>query len=588
MASWPVVTLRSFGVFIDTGARLSEVADLKTADIDLDDQTLTVTGKGSRVRVLPIGAKSVKAIDRYLRVQRSDLSALLIGRIQPRRASKGVGDVVVGTAVPPRGLIRPSLAVGSDAAGLAFSTRMVCRIGRIGGTRRVSIDRTGDGRVVPGRSTIVRHDRRRYAMVLMRFRRGSALRLSTGSRAMSILERSASPQVSAAESVEHSGRLSVITAGHVGNMDALLGANGFDVVAVAQTEDALIDAVSADEPDAIVVEAEMCTSLEHVRDLAPDAVLIVVGDHTPAGALGRIERGVSGTVMAGLLHALVAEGIGGAVGWGLVPAFGPRGALQVPQRISGWLLSGKGDLVRAYVANALRDHTELMTAATTVAVTVSAGVLLTLSGPGTNERPARIPIPASAVERTPQERLPQHPVFAVSPATPTSTHGPSGNESEPGDRRRPNRGDSRDLGRPDGPGENEHEQGEDNDNQGVNEGSDDQGVNEGSDDQVVEEGNDPHGKSEDPHGQNEEDHGKNEDPHGKNGDPHGQNEDDHGKNEGDHGVNQDNDDRGENGSEGDQAEDSDDQGENEGSDDQGVDGNDQVVEESNDDQGEDN
>lgn len=80
------MTLRSFGVFIDTGARLSEVSDLKTADIDLDDQTLTVTGKGSRVRVLPIGAKSVKAIDRYLRVQRSDLPALWIG---PHPAPKG-------------------------------------------------------------------------------------------------------------------------------------------------------------------------------------------------------------------------------------------------------------------------------------------------------------------------------------------------------------------------------------------------------------------------------------------------------------------------------------------------------------------
>jgi len=394
---------------------------------------------------------------------------------------------------------------------------------------------------------------------------------------MSILERSASPQVSAAESVEHSGRLSVITAGHVGNMDALLGANGFDVVAVAQTEDALIDAVSADEPDAIVVEAEMCTSLEHVRDLAPDAVLIVVGDHTPAGALGRIERGVSGTVMAGLLHALVAEGIGGAVGWGLVPAFGPRGALQVPQRISGWLLSGKGDLVRAYVANALRDHTELMTAATTVAVTVSAGVLLTLSGPGTDELPARVPLPASAVDRAPQEHAPQHPVFAVSPTTPTSTHGPSGNESEPGDRWGPNRGDSRDLGRPDGPGENELDQGEDNDNQVVNDGNDDQVVEDGSDDQVVEDGNDPHGKSEDPHGQSEDPHGKSEDPHGQNEGDHGKNEDDHGKNEEDHGVNQDNDDQGENESEGDQAEDNDDQGEIE--DDQGED-------EGNDDQGE--
>ena len=376
---------------------------------------------------------------------------------------------------------------------------------------------------------------------------------------MSILERPASPHAPAAEGEPSSDRLRVITAGRVGNMDASLEANGFDVVAVAQTQDALIDAVSADEPDAIVVEADMCTSLEHVRDLAPDAVLIVVGDHTPAGALGRIERGVSGTVMAGLLHALVAEGIGGAVGWGLVPAFGPRSALQFPQRISGWLLSAKGDLIRAYVTNALRDHAELVTAATTVAVTVSAGVLLTLSGMRADERPVRVLVPASAVERAPQEPAPQRPVFAVSPTTPTSTHGPSSNESEPGDRRGPNRSDSRDLGPPDGPGEND---------QVVEEGSDDQVVNEGSDDQVVEEGSDPHGQSEGPHGQNE-------DPHGQSEDPHGQSEDPHGQNEGPHGQNQNNDDQGESESEGDQAEDNDDQGE--GEDDQGA-------EEGNDDQ----
>ena len=70
--------------FIDTGARLAEMAGLKLDDVDLDDQTLTVTGKGSRVRVLPIGAKAVKAIDRYLRVRRGHrehgLSALWLGR----------------------------------------------------------------------------------------------------------------------------------------------------------------------------------------------------------------------------------------------------------------------------------------------------------------------------------------------------------------------------------------------------------------------------------------------------------------------------------------------------------------------------
>jgi site-specific recombinase XerD len=60
--------------FIDTGARLSEMAGLRLDDADLDDQTLTVTGKGSRVRVLPIGAKTTSAIDRYLRVRRAHRS----------------------------------------------------------------------------------------------------------------------------------------------------------------------------------------------------------------------------------------------------------------------------------------------------------------------------------------------------------------------------------------------------------------------------------------------------------------------------------------------------------------------------------
>lgn len=57
-------------VFLDTGARLSEVADLRLPDLDLDDATMTVMGKGSRVRVLPIGAKALRAIDRYLRARR--------------------------------------------------------------------------------------------------------------------------------------------------------------------------------------------------------------------------------------------------------------------------------------------------------------------------------------------------------------------------------------------------------------------------------------------------------------------------------------------------------------------------------------
>ena len=364
---------------------------------------------------------------------------------------------------------------------------------------------------------------------------------------MSIIERSASPQAPAAGSKRRGGRLRVITAGSVGNMEARLGTSGFDVVAVAETEEALIDAVSADEADAIVVQADLCDSLERVRDLAPNALLIVIGDHTPAGALGRIEPGVSGTVMAGLLHALVAEGVGGAVGWGLVPALGPRVMLQVPQRISGWLLSAKADLVREYVANAFRDHAELLTAASTVAVTVSASLVLTLSAAHTHERPhersERVQVPASAVERAPQV-----PDGGVSPTTPTPAYVPSQNEGEPGDRRGLNRGESGADGRPVGQDADDMGQIENaGDDLGqVENAANDLGQGETAADDLGqgENAGDDHGKNENAgddhaHGDNTgDDHGKNEntgDDHGKNenaGDDHGKNEnagDDHGK-----------------------------------------------------------
>jgi len=65
-------------VFMDTGARLSEVAGLRLyyedeegnkvrGDVDLDRGLLGVTGKGRRDRILPIGKKTIKALDRYMR-----------------------------------------------------------------------------------------------------------------------------------------------------------------------------------------------------------------------------------------------------------------------------------------------------------------------------------------------------------------------------------------------------------------------------------------------------------------------------------------------------------------------------------------
>lgn len=208
---------------------------------------------------------------------------------------------------------------------------------------------------------------------------------------MSIVEHAAPSSAQSGET--QNDRLRVITAGRVGNMETRLGTSGFDIVAIADTEAELISALSADDPDAIVVEADLCESLEHVRELAPDAVVIVVGDHTPAGALGRIERGVSGTVMAGLLHALVADGVGGAVIWGFLPAVRPPRQGSVVDHVGASLLSAKVQAAWTHVADALQEHTGLIAAASTVVVTASASLLLTLGRPPVDgsAEPARVP-----------------------------------------------------------------------------------------------------------------------------------------------------------------------------------------------------
>ncbi len=58
-------------VFLDTGARLAEVAGLRSGrrrdrnDVDLDQGILRVLGKGRRERVVAVGSKTVRALDRY-------------------------------------------------------------------------------------------------------------------------------------------------------------------------------------------------------------------------------------------------------------------------------------------------------------------------------------------------------------------------------------------------------------------------------------------------------------------------------------------------------------------------------------------
>jgi integrase/recombinase XerD len=56
-----------------SGARVSEVVGLDLYDLDLDDRTAMVTGKGSRQRLVPIGRQAIEAISRYLPDRRASL-----------------------------------------------------------------------------------------------------------------------------------------------------------------------------------------------------------------------------------------------------------------------------------------------------------------------------------------------------------------------------------------------------------------------------------------------------------------------------------------------------------------------------------
>lgn len=63
-----------------TGLRVSELSDLKLEDLHLDSGYLRCTGKGSKVRVAPVGSKAKAEVESYVR----DVRPLLLGERQSR------------------------------------------------------------------------------------------------------------------------------------------------------------------------------------------------------------------------------------------------------------------------------------------------------------------------------------------------------------------------------------------------------------------------------------------------------------------------------------------------------------------------
>jgi len=75
-----------------SGLRLSELTDLDCGDVDLEDRTVRVTGKGNKDRIVPVGGHALRAIRRWQRSRQTlaaaDETALFVSnrgtRLSPR------------------------------------------------------------------------------------------------------------------------------------------------------------------------------------------------------------------------------------------------------------------------------------------------------------------------------------------------------------------------------------------------------------------------------------------------------------------------------------------------------------------------
>lgn len=84
-------------VLFDCGVRISEVAKLVVDDVDFDHDVLHVLGKGRKPRVVPFGARTGRALDRYRRIRRThrhaDSSGWWLGQ-RGQLSADGIDDIL--------------------------------------------------------------------------------------------------------------------------------------------------------------------------------------------------------------------------------------------------------------------------------------------------------------------------------------------------------------------------------------------------------------------------------------------------------------------------------------------------------------
>jgi integrase/recombinase XerC len=81
-------------LFYSSGLRLAELVRLDLNDLDFADQTVRVTGKGNKTRILPVGRKALEAIRRWLPIRLGlagcEIEAVFVSRRGQRLAPRSV------------------------------------------------------------------------------------------------------------------------------------------------------------------------------------------------------------------------------------------------------------------------------------------------------------------------------------------------------------------------------------------------------------------------------------------------------------------------------------------------------------------
>ena len=77
-------------LFYSSGLRLSELAALDVADVDLYTEAVRVFGKGRKERVCPVGAPALEAISRYRATANVHTGALFLNKLRKRMSSRSI------------------------------------------------------------------------------------------------------------------------------------------------------------------------------------------------------------------------------------------------------------------------------------------------------------------------------------------------------------------------------------------------------------------------------------------------------------------------------------------------------------------